>query len=113
MEKPTLEKLTLENHAKGFLMDEELMGGISEDKNQPGTYSAFIVRHTTGETLGFQQFTNLFEAIRTLNAVERAWEFTPVSRCGSGNCGTGKCGKGGRCGPKKADDCASECHVSE
>ena len=78
------------------------MGGVSEDRETPGTFNAFIVRHTTGETLGFQQFTNLFEAIRTLNSVEREWTFTPVSKCGSGNCGNGNCGKaGGGCGKKK------------
>jgi hypothetical protein len=97
-----MEKFTLDNYSKGFLMDEELMGGVSEDREAPGTFNAFIVRHTTGETLGFQQFTNLFEAIRTLNSVERDWAFTPVSKCGSGNCGNGNCGKGGGgCGKKK------------
>jgi hypothetical protein len=105
METNTPQKLTLENHSKGFLMDEELMAGISEDKETKGTYHAFVVRHTTGETLAFQKFTNLFEAIRTLNDVPRNWAFEAVSRCGSGNCGTGKCGKGGRCGTKKEEAC--------
>ncbi len=100
-----MEKLTADNYTKGFLMDEELMGGISEDRDQPGNFHAFIVRHTTGETVGFRQFENLFEAIRTLNDVERAWEFTPVSKCGNGNCGNGNCGKeGGGCGRKKKEE---------
>lgn len=100
-----MDKLTPENYSKGFLMDEELMGGLSESKDQPGTFHAFVVRHTTGETLGFQHFENLFEAIRTINDVERNWEFQAVSRCGSGNCGSGKCGSGG-CGKLKKDSTA-------
>lgn len=102
-----MQKLTPDNYSKGFLMDEELMGGISEEKDAPGIFSAFVVRHTTGETLGYQQFTDLFEAIRTLNGVERPWEFTPVSKCGSGNCGNGNCGKGGGCGKAKKEPCAT------
>jgi hypothetical protein len=107
-----MQKFTTDNYNKGFLMDEELMGGISEDREFPGTYQAFIVRHTTGETLGFRRFENLFEAIRTLNDVERAWEFTPVSKCGSGNCGSGNCGK--KCGAwsRETDACQDACQDS-
>ena len=100
-----MEKLTLDNYSKGFLMDEELMGGISEDKETPGSFNAFVVRHTSGETLAYQKFSNLFEAIRTLNDVPRNWAFEAVSRCGNGNCGTEKCGKGGRCGTPRTDCC--------
>jgi hypothetical protein len=105
-----MEKLTAENYTKGFLMDEELMAGISEDKNQPGTFHAFVVRHTTGESLGHQIFTNVFEAIRTLNDIERSWSFEAVSKCGSGNCGNGNCGKaGGGCGKSKAKSDGETC----
>jgi hypothetical protein len=98
-----MEKLTSENYKKGFLMDEELMAGISEIPNSPGTFTAFVVKHTTGETLGVQQFTNVFEAIRTLNEIPRTWGFEAVSRCGGGKCGTGACGKNGACGMKSLD----------
>ena len=98
-----MEKLTAENYSKGFLMDEELMAGVSEDKVNPGTFHAFVVRHTTGESLGHQLFSDVFEAIRTLNGIERNWSFEAVSKCGNGNCGNGNCGKsGGGCGRSKA-----------
>jgi hypothetical protein len=99
-----MEKFTADNYLKGFLMDEELMAGITELNNSPGTFSAYVVRHTTGETLGSQQFTDLFEAIRTLNDIPREWAFEAISRCGGGNCGTGACAKkaGGACGKKSS-----------
>ena len=96
-----MSKFTADNFLKGFLIDDELMAGISEVKEAPGTYSAFVVRHTTGETLGVQQFTDLFEAIRTLNGIPREWAYEAISKCGSGNCKSGSCGKeGGGCGMK-------------
>ncbi len=104
-----MQKFTAENYSKGFLMDEELMAGISEDKSHPGTYHAFVVRHTTGESLGHQVFENVFEAIRALNDIERHWAFEAVSKCGSGNCGKGNCGKaGGGCGKPKPDSSNSQ-----
>ena len=92
-------KFTADNFKAGFLVDEELMAGISEIAEEPGTFSAFVVRHTTGEMLGVQKFTNLFEAIRTINDIPRTWEFESVKKCGNGNCKAGSCGKsGGGCG---------------
>jgi hypothetical protein len=99
-----MEKLTGDNFKKGFLMDEELMAGISEVPDAPGSFTAYVVRHTTGETLGTQQFGNIFEAIRTLNEIPREWAYQSVSKCGGGNCKAGGCGKnGGGCGKKNAD----------
>lgn len=78
------------------------MAGITEVDNLPGHFSAYVVRHTTGETLGVQEFDNLFEAIRTLNDIPRPWNFEAISKCGGGNCNAGSCGKeGGGCGGKK------------
>ncbi len=77
------------------------MAGISEDKNTPGLFTAYIVRHTTGEALGVQQFTNVFEAIRTINEIPRNWAFESTKSCG-GNCANGKCAIGGGCGKKKS-----------
>lgn len=95
-------KFTAENYNGGFLLDEELMAGISEETSTPGVFTAYVVRHTTGETLGVQQFTNLFEAIRVINDIPRAWTFESTKKCG-GNCAAGGCGKsGGGCGRKKA-----------
>lgn len=95
-----MEKFTAENFKKGFLVDEELMAGISESPDHPGLYTAYVVRHTTGETLGNQQFSDLFEAIRTINDIQRDWSYEAISKCGGGNCGSGKCGTGS-CGASK------------
>ena len=54
-----MEKFTADNFKKGFLVDEELMAGITESPDAPGLYSAYVVRHTTGETLGNQQFSDV------------------------------------------------------
>jgi len=90
--------LTLENYSKGFLMDEELMGGITESPEAPGTFVAFVLRHTTGEYLGYQSFTDLNEALATLNRVERPWMYEKTNGCGGcgegGGCAGGQCGKG-------------------
>ena len=105
-----MSKFTAENYKGGFLMDEELMAGISEPADAPGTFTAFVVRHTTGETLGVQQFTNLFEALRVINDIPREWTFESASKCG-GNCAAGGCGKNGGsggCGRKKYPDAPSE-----
>jgi hypothetical protein len=93
-------KFNADNYQAGFLVDDELMAGITESRETPGTYTAFVVRHTTGETVGVQQFTNLFEAIRTINDIPRPWAFESVKRCGSGSCSGGKC-SGGACGGKR------------
>jgi hypothetical protein len=94
-------KFTAENYKAGFLLDEELMAGISESTESPGLFTAYVVRHTTGETLGTQQFTDVFEALRIINDIPRQWTFESTSKCG-GNCAAGGCGKkGGGCGKKK------------
>jgi hypothetical protein len=99
----TPQKFTADNFKSGFLVDEELMAGISED--QPGQFTAFVVRHSTGEMLGAHQYENVFEAIRALNDIPRNWTYESVKRCGGGNCANGKCAAGG-CGKKSAPSTA-------
>jgi hypothetical protein len=98
--------LNPENYARGFLVDEELMGGVTEHPEQPGTFVAFVLRHTTGEYLGYQPFASLAEALARINAVQRPWSYERVggcggcadgSGCGQGQCGRGACGAGGGC----------------
>ena len=101
-----MDKLTTDNFKKGFLIDEELMAGISENTEQGQSYTAYVVRHTTGETLGVKEFTDLFEAIRTLNSIPREWNYEAISKCGGGNCGTGAC-KNGSCGKNKKSELSS------
>ncbi len=102
-----MSKFTADNFKSGFLIDEELMAGITEEKDTPGVYTAFVVRHTTGESLGMQQFSNPFEAIRTINEIPREWTYEAVSKCGSGKCASGKCGASGSCRNKTSEE--SEC----
>ena len=92
--------LTAENYRTGFLVDEELMGGVTESPDAPGRYLAFVLRHTTGEYLGYRSFAVLEEALEAINRVQRSWAFEKASGCGSGNCGGGSCGKG-QCGLRK------------
>jgi hypothetical protein len=83
--------LNKDNYQKGFLVDEELMAGISEDSAHPGTYNAFVLRHTTGEYLGYQPFTDLEIALRSINQIPRSWVYEASGGCGGGNCGDGGC----------------------
>ena len=89
------------------------MAGISEVPESPGSFTAYVVRHTTGETLGVQQFGNVFEAIRTLNEIPREWAFQSVSKCGGGNCKAGGCGKNGGCGKKSSEARGDEENAAE
>lgn len=88
--------LSAENYAKGFLIDEELMGGVSEIAE--GGFLAYVLRHTTGEYLGQQSFARLDEALGAINAVQRPWQYESASGCGGGNCQAGPCSQGGSCG---------------
>jgi hypothetical protein len=90
--------LSAENYRRGFLLDEELMGGITEIAGESPRFAAFVLRHTTGEYLGYQEFNSLQQALETLNRVERPWKFEKSSG-GCGACADGTCGKaaGGGC----------------
>ena len=102
--------LNAENYKKGFLVDNDLVGGVSEHPERDGDYIAFILQHTTGEYLGYQSFKSLDEALAAINNVERDWVFEAASNC-TGGCGhhhgEGEehghghehgCGSGGGCG---------------
>ena len=104
-----MEKLTLDNYKAGFLVDEELMAGVTESPQNPGAFLAYVVRHTTGETIGAHEYSNLFEAIRTVNDIRREWSFEKISKCGGGNCANGACKTGGGCGKKKEASPDSGC----
>jgi hypothetical protein len=91
-------QLTQENYTRGFLVDDELMAGVTQHPENPELYIAFILQHTTGEYLGYQPFAQLDEALRSINHVPRTWTFENLSGCGGcgegGGCGGGGCGKG-------------------
>ena len=103
IETPTQVRLTADNFSQGFLVDEELMAGITADPEKSDSYVVFILRHTTGEYLGYQAFTALKPALDALNRIPRDWNFESISGgCGGGNCGKegGSCGLSGSCGKK-------------
>jgi hypothetical protein len=93
--------LTAENYTKGFLVDEELMGGVTTSPEQPGVYVAYVLNHLTGEYLGYQGFPELEQALIAIHSVKRDWAFESVSGCGAGKCAGGNCKVGG-CGKKLA-----------
>ena len=89
--------LTSENFAKGFLVDEELMAGVSENPGTPGDFLAFVLRPESGEYLGYQSFPSLEGALEAINRIPRDWRYEPAGGCKQGNCGkTGSCDRGCR-----------------
>src|SRR5262249_8789096 len=80
--------LTAENYSRGFLVDHELMAGVTESAESPGGFLAFVVRYATGEYLGQNAYEDLSPALQAINQIPRAWEFEATNGCG-GNCGTG------------------------
>ena len=102
--------LTPENYKKGFLIDEELLAGVSAStESGREKFLAFVLRHTTGEYLGYQEFEDLSLALQAINRVERSWNYEKTqASCGDGDCGTGACGTDacpkGFCAPN------SSCH---
>ena len=98
--------LTLENYKKGFLIDDEWMAGVTEHPEDPGTYVAFVLRHTTGEYLGYQPFQDIQIALNSINELPRQWTFEKMGgACGNGNCREGACAGGG-CASKKGGCCS-------
>jgi hypothetical protein len=88
--------LTSENYKQGFLVDDDLMAGVTPHPEQPGVFVAFVLQHTTGEYLGYQPFNDLDSALRIINQIQRSWNFEAVGGCGG--CGEGgMCSKGGGC----------------
>ncbi len=108
-----MNQLTPENYQKGFLIDEELMGGVSSQPNgAQTTFTAFVLQHTTGEYLGSQDFGTLSEALGAINSVKRDWAYESASGCGGascneGNCGTGSCKKILATGSPSPESCGS------
>ena len=100
--------LNPDNFQKGFLIDEELMAGVSEDSSAPGTYIAFVMQHTTGEYLGYQPFTDLSMALSSINQIPRSWAYEASGGCGGG------CGEaGGTCSMEEGKGCAGSACTSK
>ncbi|MFZ9596133.1 MAG: hypothetical protein ACO3A2_08660 [Bdellovibrionia bacterium] len=99
--------LTSENYTQGFLVDDDLMAGVTTDPGDPSTFMAFVLRHSTGEYLGVRPCPSLEEALAQINQIPRSWSFEPLKAgCGGGGCGKkGGCAgggcKSGACGKSK------------
>jgi hypothetical protein len=89
--------LTAENFRKGLLIDEEMMGGVAEDGDQPGHFLAFVLSVPTGEYLGVHRYPALEPALAAMNRIPRKWAYERSSGCGGGKCGEGGCGTAGKC----------------
>ncbi len=92
----SLFRLTEQNYKKGFLVDEELMAGVTENPDSSGTYVAFVLRPETGEYLGYQVCITLHEALTLINQIPREWNYEGTSGCDGSKCSEGKC-KGEGC----------------
>ena len=100
----TATRLTQDNYAKGFLIDDECMGGVSEDPNFQGNFLAYVVLPATGESIGSESFRTLEAALARINSIPREWKFESASGCGGGeSCSPGGCG-GERCGPDRCKE---------
>ena len=90
------ETLTVENYKKGFLIDDELIAGVSEEAGQPGVFAAFVLSHASGNYVGHKTFQDLDLALRSINSIPRIWRFEPSGTCGGGCDASedGPCGKG-------------------
>ena len=99
---PTVEnhRLTAENYSQGFLVDDEFLGGVSENRSQGGGFVAFVMRHSTGETLAALTYPTLELALAALNAIPKDWVFDSTHGCGNGECNAAENGKcpAGKCG---------------
>ncbi len=90
--------LNAENYRQGFLVDEELLAGVTAAKAPETGFMAFVLRHTTGEYLGTARYDQLDEALHAINRIPREWAFDSTHGCGNSECGAagkGSCPAGG------------------
>jgi hypothetical protein len=89
-------KLSKENYQKGFLIDDEWMGGVSVEA-ETGRSTAFVLDHQLAETLYSETFETLDLALHALNSLPRtSWKFESSNGCDSDDCQKGGC-KGESC----------------
>jgi hypothetical protein len=100
--------LTTENYTQGFLIDDELMAGVTTHPEQPGRFVAFILTVGLGEYVGYDAYDSLEEALGAINRIPRTWTFEQTSGCGEGGCQGGNCGTG-LCPKKKSNPQTDAC----
>jgi hypothetical protein len=95
-------QLTPENYARGFLVSDELMAGVSRlpEPTPEGEYLAYVIRVETGEHLGARPCPDLETALAMINTIPEPWKFEAAGGCGEGcgeakgpHCATGACGR--------------------
>jgi hypothetical protein len=87
--------LTAENYASGFLVDAETIAGVTQvGDGGAACFAAYVSHALTGETLQYQEFARLDEALAHLSAIDRPWAYEAVGctkkakSCGGGcSCG--------------------------
>ncbi|MGE0615266.1 MAG: hypothetical protein AB7P04_06470 [Bacteriovoracia bacterium] len=89
--------LTSENYRDGFLIDDQWMGGVSENPAHETSAStdrfvAYVVDVSEGVTLGAHGYPTLAEALHAINRIPRAWRFESARSCHTG-CASGGCQK--------------------
>ncbi len=84
-----MKPLTQSNYAKGFLIDDELMAGVTEHPKQLGLFVAFILEHQTGNYLHYQAFETLTQALDSLNKIPRPWSYESMGGCSEKGCKKG------------------------
>lgn len=91
----TLTSLTLENFSKGFLIDDEVIGGVTQlaDTNGAPVYAAYMSHYLTGETMDYQEFSDVEAALAFINGIGRDWKFEAIGCSDHGNAANA-CGKG-------------------
>jgi hypothetical protein len=94
-------RLTRENFQSGLLVDETWMAGIHHRADR-GVFFAFVVDHTTGETVGQAEYPSFEAASQALEvlgvSMGRSWRYERASGCSNENCGAGR----GQCGGPKS-----------
>jgi hypothetical protein len=102
--------LTPLNYNQGFLVDDELLAGVGEDSERAGLFSAYVLRHTTGESLGHQAGLTLDQALEMVNRIPRAWTFEKTKGCDGSKCAEGTCkGEGCKAFDKRAATLSGNC----
>lgn len=98
--------LNTENYSSGFLIDDQAIGGVT--KMSDSVFASYVSDHATGETLHYQEFETLTEALSDLRNIPRNWRFESIG-CSSHSqqpahastaSGCSACSSPGGCGSK-------------
>ena len=87
--------LTLDNFENGFLVNDELIAGVTSMAG--GIFAAYVSNYSTGETLAFAEFDLPLKALEYLGKLTYDWKYESVgcsttkTSCSSGQCSGCKC----------------------